>query len=80
MEELIRFKAAHLLHLKYKIILRLIFDIKKIGRIVTLSNQITIFALHFDKAKFTTPNRDNTTLYINEESFWYYTAHSTNVM
>ena len=50
------------------------------GRIVTLSNQITIFALHFDKAKFTTSNRDNTTLYINEKSFWYYTAHSTNAM
>lgn len=80
MEELIRFKAARLLHLKYKTILRFIFDIKKIGRIVTLSNQITIFALHFDKAKFTTSNRDNTTLYINEESFWYYTAHSTNAM
>lgn len=80
MEELIRFKAAHLLHLKYKTILRFIFDIKKIGRIVIQSNQITIFALHFDKAKFMTPNRDNTTLYINEESFWYYTAHSTNAM
>lgn len=80
MEELIRFKTAHLLHLKYKTILHFIFDIKKIGRIVTLSNQITTFALHFDKAKFTTSNRDNTTLYINEESFWYYTAHSTNAM
>ena len=80
MEELIRFKAVRLLHLKYKTILRFIFDIKKIGRIVTLSNQITIFALYFDKAKFTTSNRDNTTLYINEESFWYYAAHSTNAM
>ena len=45
-----------------------------------LSNQITIFAVLFEKAKFTTSNRDNTTLYINEESFWYYTAHSTNAM
>ena len=45
-----------------------------------LSNQITIFALHFDKAKFTTSNRDNTTLYINEESFWYHIAHGTAAM
>lgn len=34
----------------------------------------------FDKAKFTTSNKDNTTLYINEESFWYYTAHGAAAM
>ena len=44
--------------------------------------RIKLLSLHyfFDRAKFTTPNRDNTTLYINEESFWYYTAHGAAAM